>query len=213
MNVVVTGLVADGTSDRALIPLLRLLLKEHLQIPFEEPQFIDVERHNLAGKIKHATEKYSLDVLFVHRDAENEEWEKRVAEIQGSTPIANQTPIVSVIPIKMTEAWLLTDVQAIRSAVGNPNSNVELPLPNHKKIEQSAAKKILLESLVIACEAGANRRRRFKPEQYRQRVAELVSDLDSLRKLPSFQRLEDDLIPHLEKLNQAAAIRAPKIKA
>lgn len=210
MTVVVTGLVADGTSDRALIPLIKLLLKEHLQIPFEEPQFIDVERHNLTEKIKHATEKFSLDVLFVHRDSENEDWDKRAKEIEKSTPTTNQIPIVPVIPVKMTEAWLLADAFAIRSAVGNPNSKVALALPNHKKIEQSSAKPILLEALAAACELGLNRRRRFKPEQYRQRVAELVSDLESLRKIPSFKRLEIDLIPHLQRLNQTSAIQAPK---
>lgn len=203
MQVITTALIADGTSDRALIPLLKLLLKEHLRLPFEEPQLIQGDSNDLQSKVHTALTKFSLDILFVHRDAENESWEKREEEIRNATPHNLKNKVVSVIPIKMTEAWLLTDPSAIRSAVGNPNSTEPLNLPKVSKIEASAAKKMLFDALTLASEFGAQRRRKFRPEQYRHRVAELTTDLNLIRQLPSFKRMEDQLVPVLTRLNAA----------
>jgi hypothetical protein len=204
MTIVTTGLIADGSSDRALIPLLKLLLREHLTLPFEEPQFIDWDENDLSSKIRTALDRFSVDILFVHRDAENEDWVLRAEEIQKAIPANNSQNIVFVIPVKMTEAWLLTDVSAIRQAVGNPTSTVNLNLPKAKKIEACAAKEVLLAAITAAREYGPQRRRNFKPEQYRHRVAELTSDLKLLRQIPSFKRLEDSLRPLLEHLNESA---------
>lgn len=204
MTIVTTGLIADGTSDRALIPLLKLLLDEHLHVPFEEPQLIRGDQNDLAAKVKYALSKFSLDILFIHRDTENETWEHREAEIRKAVPPDAPESVVFVIPMKMTEAWLLTDEAAIRKAVGNPNSKVDLCLPATKKIESCSAKEVLFNALTLAKELGAQRRRTFKPDQYRHRVAELTSDLKSLRQIQSFKRLEDTLTPCLTKLNNAA---------
>jgi hypothetical protein len=56
-------------------------------------------------------------------------------------------------------------------------------------------------ALTTACEHGAQRRRKFNPEQYRYRVAELTTDLVALRKIPSFRKLEMDLIDMLKQRN------------
>lgn len=203
MQIITTALIADGTSDRALIPLLKLLLREHLKLPFEEPQLIQGDSNDLQSRIHTALTKFSLDILFVHRDAENESWEKREEEIRSAIPLNLTSKVVSVIPIKMTEAWLLTDPSAIRSAVGNPNSIEPLNLPKPSNIEASAAKKVLFDALTLAKEFGAQRRRKFRPEQYRHRVAELTNDLKLIRQIPSFKRMEDQLVPVLTRLNAA----------
>ena len=203
MTIVTIGLIADGTSDRALIPLLKLLLKEHLLLPFEELQLIKGEQNDLASKVRYALDKFSLDILFIHRDTENKPWEDREAEIRRAVPDDRLDLVVFVIPVKMTEAWLLTDAAAIRRAVGNSNSKVDLELPTIKKIESCSAKEVLFKALINAKEHGAQRRRTFKPDQYRYRVAELTSDLKSLRQIQSFKRLEDSLILCLTKLNYA----------
>ena len=201
MQIITTALIADGTSDRALIPLLKLLLKEHLKLPFEEPQLIQGDSNDLQSKVHTALTNFSLDILFVHRDAENEPWERREEEIRNAIPPNLTNTVISVIPIKMTEAWLLTDPGAIRCAVGNPNSTEPLNLPKISKIEASAAKKVLFDALTLASEFGAQRRRKFRPEQYRHRVAELTTDLKLVRQIPSFKRMEDQLVPALTRLN------------
>lgn len=205
MQIITSGLIADGTSDRALIPLLRLVMQTHLNLPFEDPQLIQFEENDLKSKVHNALSNYTLDILFIHRDAENESWQNRQQEISGAIPPNATGNIVSVIPIKMTEAWLLTDEKAIRSAVGNVTSTASLNIPKISKLESCSAKKVLFDALTFASEYGAQRRRKFRPEQFRHRVAELTSDLSLIRQIPSFKRMEDQLIPVLLALNKAVA--------
>jgi len=108
---------------------------------------------------------------------------------------------VHVIPLKMTEAWLLTNESVIRQAVGNPTGKSKLNLPKIRNIEGCDAKFVLNEALVKASELGAHRRRKFNPEQFRHRVSDLTTDLSSLRKIPSFAKLESDLKLTLSNLN------------
>ena len=204
MTILTCALIADGSSDRALIPLIKLLLREHFQSPFEEPQLIQGDRPDLVSRIKDALDKFAIDILFVHRDAENENYRCRESEIQQAVPPGRTDSVICVIPIKMTETWLLTDAIAIRCAVGNPNSEVALPLPKADKLEACQAQDVLFGVLTIASELGAQRRRKFKPEQYRHRVAELTSDLKLLRQIPSFKRFEDALLHCLKKYGESA---------
>lgn len=197
MKILTTGLITDGTSDQALIPLLTSLLESLLpNTGFQPPQWIAPQgRKTLADRLAHALDpdQFHFDILFVHRDAENETFDKRALEISQATP-QGPHPVVCVVPIKMTEAWLLTSEAAIKQAVGNPQSKAKLKLPPVTKIEACDAKSILDTALTEAKELNTLRRRKFKPEQFRARVAEeLAIDLMPLRKVPSFRRLEQDL--------------------
>lgn len=208
MTIIRLGLITDGSSDRALIPIITLLLKKYLQLPYEPIEYITCDTNDLPTKVLDVANKYSLDILFIHRDSENESWEKRNLEIQDATPHSFVGRVIPVIPIKMTETWLLTDAKAICNAVGNPNSVINLALPTSKQLEKCAAKTVLLAALTSASELGTKRRRKFRPEQFRHIVAELTVDLTLLRRIPSFQRLEDALRPLLNTLNQTAPLPA-----
>jgi hypothetical protein len=201
MDTLSTGLIADGSSDQSLIPLLTTLLGELLpETRIETPQWIAPTNKNaLSEKIAYALdpENFQFDILFVHRDAENETIAKRVEEISQSTP-AGKYPIVCVIPVKMTESWLITSDKVIKEAVGNSHSQAKLALPAQNKIESCDSKTVLLAALTEASEYGAQRRRKFKPEQFRHRVAELTTDLTALRKISSFKKMENALIDILE---------------
>jgi hypothetical protein len=100
------------------------------------------------------------------------------------------------VPVRMTEAWLLTSEIAIRAAVGNPQGVAALMLPALAKVESVEAKTVLLRALELAKNLGPHRNRRFRPEAYRHRVAELLSDLTQLRQLPSFNHLESQVRAH-----------------
>ena len=82
----------------------------------------------LRRRIEASLELYPCDLLFVHRDAENRPIDQRAAEIVTAAE-GLQFPIVRVIPVRMMEAWLLTDEGAIRSAAGNPNGTDPLNVP------------------------------------------------------------------------------------
>ena len=201
MNTLSTGLITDGSSAQALIPLLTTLISELLpDTRFEPPHWVaPPDKNALSEKLAYALDptNFQFDILFVHRDAENESIAKRVEEITQSTP-QGQHPVVCVIPVKMTETWLITSEKTIKEAVGNPLAKTKLKLPAVSKIESCNSKDVLDKALTEACEYGTQRRRKFKPEYFRRRVAELTSDLTTLRKIPSFKQMEEALINVLQ---------------
>jgi hypothetical protein len=194
MTTINSVLIADGSSDRMLVPILQMLLSElSPNSAFNDIIFYSVRAGSLSERVAQAVTKYPCHILFVHRDAENQAAELRYAEISASRPILNGQKLVSVVPVRMTEAWLLVAPDAIRKSVGNNNKNAQLDLPEVKKIEACDAKEYLDQALISAVNLNSRRRRKFRPEEYRTRVAELLTNLDPLRKLPSFLRLETDL--------------------
>lgn len=150
---------------------------------------------NLRDRLSRAVQEYPCDVLFVHRDAEREPREKRVEEIRRAVVAAGVPACVPVVPVRMTEAWLLIEEGAIRRAAGNPNGEVSLPLPRLTSLETVAdPKKLLRSCLIQASEKTGRRLEQFErdlPDRV-QRVAELISDFAPLRQLPAFRDFENE---------------------
>jgi hypothetical protein len=192
-------LVADGSSDRVLVPLLEMLLDEHCPGPYRSPHFVELPAGlPLTDRIEQALDLYPCDLLFVHRDAEKAAPATRADEIQQAlTRFAHCPAAVMVIPVRMTESWLLVDEKAIRTASGNPSGKAALNLPGLAKIEALPdPKEVLFEALRTASELAPNRLRKFNPEEKRHRVTDLMDSLDRLRRLPSFQHLEHQIQQH-----------------
>ncbi len=199
--------MADGSSDhRVLLPIITLLLDEVFAGPF---RLVSAETLSgglsLEARLPQAVSLFPCDLLLVHRDAEGAPPDDREAEVERALRSANlKVRHVCMVPVRMTEAWLLVDAKAIRAAVGNPNGRADLQLPAPAQVESVPAKDRLITALEAAKELGLNRRRRFKPLQYRHRVAEEILQLTELKTLPSFQRFERDLRQRLAEFTDAA---------
>lgn len=199
MPALTSTLVADGSSDRVLIPLLELLLDEHCPGPYRSPHFVELPAGlPLIDRIRQALDLYPCDLLFVHRDAEKESPASRVEEIRDALARFGSAPVsVAIVPVRMTESWLLVDEKAIRTAAGNPSGKVVLNLPSTARIESLPdPKQVLFDALRTASELPPSRLRKFNPEGKRHRVTDLMDSLDRLRRLPSFQHLEHQLQKH-----------------
>lgn len=195
-------LLSDGSSDRALMPILTWLLREHSPHLPIQAQWADLGRlpkppKNLAEKIDRSLDLYPCDLLFIHRDAEGESYESRVAEInaalcQVTSPL--QASPICVIPIRMIEAWLLIDEQAIRKAAGNPNSKKRLDMPNADRLEDLPDPKEKLYDLFrLASELHGRRLKKFQIRDRVHRLADLIEDFSPLRQLSAFGKLESKL--------------------
>jgi hypothetical protein len=191
-------LITDGSSDRALMPILTWLLIElGVNIPIQ-PTWADFRRlHNppkkLEDRIQKAIALYPCDLLFVHRDAEKESRQKRVSEIHQAVNLIKEDvtfPVVCVIPVKMTEAWLLIDEKAIREAAGNPKGSQPLNLPKPSKTEELSDPKEILKGLLETARGHAPRRQQTVSIT---RIAELIDDFQPLKQLPAFRQLESEL--------------------
>jgi hypothetical protein len=183
-------LLADGSSDRALLPILVWSLREAMrEARFLEPEF-SVRRGTLSAAIERMMLEHRPDILFVHRDAEREALENRRAEIPYSHGV------VRVVPVRMTEAWLLFDEAAIRMASGNPNGRIRLDLPVLSRHEREPDPKAQLEALLLsACQLQGRRRRIFLRDIGKkiQRVADYIEDFAPLRSQSAFTAFERDL--------------------
>ena len=211
MQILRFTLVADGSSDQALLPILVWLLREHFgRIPIQ-PDFADLRRlqsppRELFERIAKGIELYPCDLLFVHRDAEREPIEKRREEIRDALErcAMDTPPIVCVVPVRMQEAWLLIDESALRKAAGNPQGRQPLDVPDPKSLEGLPdPKQVLHELLGTASGLGGRRLKRFNRDVGRHvhRVAEHIDDFSLLRELTAFQRVE----------SQVAALRQNRI--
>jgi hypothetical protein len=200
MTVLKTTLLSDGPSDRALLPVLNWLLQCKItRYSLQRTQWADWRNQkcppqSLEGKIRFTQEYYPSDLLFIHRDAEAQNPEVRRAEIRRAALDAGIAPSsVCIVPVRMTEAWLLLDERAIRKAAGNPGGSVNLSLPIQQRIENIPdPKDTLFEAIRTASEHTGRRLKSLPVEKLRHRVAELM-DYELLRSLSAFQCLENDL--------------------
>ena len=196
-------LLSDGPSDKALMPILTWLLRQHvpnlpIQPSWSDLRWLRTPPRELHERIRESIKLYPCDLLFVHRDAETTSLVERLSEINqavSNASVDRQMPaVICVVPIRMTEAWLLFDINAIRQAAGNPNGTVPLNLPTLSEIESIPnPKRVLRDILRTATELSARRRRRFDTNIAVQRIPECIEDFSSLRSLSAFIALEDEL--------------------
>lgn len=196
-------LLADGSSDRCLLRHLNWLIarstsKRDGSIALV-PQFADARGaasppKGLAARIEWSLVEAPCDLLFVHRDSEGEPESVRLDEIGAAVRELNlDVAHVAVVPVTMTEAWLLFDESAIRRAADNPAGTIALPLPSLKKTESADdPKTILRRALVDASEKTGRRLDQFKRDlSFRvHRVAEYIDDFTPLLQVPAFASLE-----------------------
>lgn len=227
-------LVCEGSSDDALKAHIEKLLIKHGATeagggdPFHgethdtpSPQTVRQSRQTpseLAKKVKRGLELFGApdrlpDLLFVHRDADhylNTEAagpEKRYDEIKNAVQVAGYNGLyVGIVPVRMTEAWLLANECEIRRVAGKPDNRCNLNLPALRGIERIGNPKQCLQELLL--QAGSPRGRRrikdFKSENkfgsHRRQLIENLPVGGPLERLPSWVRFRDDTIAALQVL-------------
>ena len=152
---------------------------------------------SLSEKIRLGVEFFPCDLLFVHRDAEKLPRVDRVGEIERAltdSPASTGVPAVCVVPVRMTEAWLLFDEDAIRSAANNSNGKTSLVLPRPALTEQETdPKRVLYKAIQDASELNARRRQKLNLSHCARRVSTLIEDFSPLRALPAFRAVEESV--------------------
>lgn len=196
------SLVSDGSSDAALLPILSWLLRESgvecaIQSSLADLRRLPEPPKGLDKRIRLALELYPCDLLFVHRDAERQPLQQRKNEIWDALHAMNDhfaRPWVCVIPVRMTEAWLLFDEATIRHAAGNRFGRQPLDVPSLSHLEDLPDPKAILHELLRQASGLQGRRlKQFRVTQSALRVSALAADFSPLRQLSAFQTLEADL--------------------
>lgn len=200
-------LITDGSSDKALLNIIKWLLDDlYPKLP-NKGEFADFGRQknpppkrDIASQIKRAQEFYPFDLLFYHRDAENNDKDiiiNRKSEVYKGVGDEN---IVCIVPIVMMESWLLFDECAIKKAAGNRNYKGKIYLPPLQKIEKETKPKDLLHKILKET-SGLKKRSlsKFNVHQAVHLVAENINDFSPLRNLSAFKIFEEDLKVAVEK--------------
>ncbi|MDE0364839.1 MAG: hypothetical protein OXP09_04630 [Gammaproteobacteria bacterium] len=179
-------IIADGGSDRILVPIIQWAI--HRLDPVVE--IIEPEFEKRIGGIEAFFEAYEFSTMlvFAHRDSENQSLVERAREFEG----LNLNRVVPVIPVRMSEAWLLIDGRAIAEAAGSPSTMVQVP--KLSQIEQIANPKELLDQhLFEAAGSPAGRQgKKFKRSKVERRinVASCISDYSPLESLSGFVQFQ-----------------------
>lgn len=122
----------------------------------------------------------NIDVIFIHRDADNAGILAREQEISvAAQGVVEMDRIIPVIPVTMLETWLLADSAAIKRVAGNGGykGNLEC-IPAIRQMENIPnAKQLLLDALCEASQTQGTRLRKFK-KRFPEMRARLTFDLD-----------------------------------
>jgi hypothetical protein len=199
MTELVYTLLAEGSSDKALMDILRWAIKHRLKDVPVQGHYADLRPlpkapRKLSERIHAAVDLYPCDLLFVHRDADAALPQQRKQEIRAAYEESGLSSprMVFVIPVRMTEAWLLLDEDAIRRASGNPNGKEPLELPRDPD-QLPNPKDVLGELLKQASGLAGRRRKRFRPEQCTGRIPGFMKEFAILRRLAAFVDFENEL--------------------
>jgi len=145
--------LSDGSSDRVLIPILQWMLDTHhakfdWQGSVADLSSLPNPPKTLEVRISTALEWFPCDVLFIHRDAEKQKPSLRREEIHQAVSASGiRKPWTPVVPVRMTEAWLLISESAVRETACNPKGMVTIDFPPIARLETIADPKNKLKEL------------------------------------------------------------------
>jgi hypothetical protein len=193
--------LADGPSDLPLSRHLEAIAAAagvDLAITSVDPDRLSGIPRTVEARLRFLL-KNGVDarIAFVHRDAESQDPAARRTEIlNGATAAGLTSPVVPVVPIRMTEAWLLLDENAIRRVAGNPRGTTPLGLPTASTVERVAdAKATLRAALLAASELSGRRKKQFVRDfgRHRALLIERLDPLGPVSTLSAWQQIVADM--------------------
>jgi len=209
-------LYSDGASNIVLKPILDWLLRQYLPQSAINGDWADLRllrnpppRSNIPERIKWSVKLYPCELLFIHRDAEGYLPDQRISEINEAVQtainnnyISSTLPVISIVPVRMLEAWFLFDIPAIRRAAGNPSGSQLIALPTFNTLENLPDPKAILHNLLrVASGLSGRRLASFNPHLTFHRIPSFIDDFGRLHGLSAFQKLENDIRQIIPSLN------------
>jgi hypothetical protein len=142
--------LGEGSSDSGITTHISRIAAQHGHSAVVTDPVADrlppPPRKSVTAKLQAVKElEGAYDLVAVHRDADTAGRPPRLAEIQSAVQLVMPgTPHVPIIPVRMTEAWLLLDEAEIRRVAGSPNGRTPLGLPKPRSVESIPDPKALL---------------------------------------------------------------------
>jgi hypothetical protein len=194
--------LGEGTSDEGIALHVERIAAEcgvdvAITVPRLEfvPGYLD---RSVAGKLLGIRRMGgTYDVVVVHRDGDRDGRDARLKEIRAAVEeVMPDVNHVCVIPIRMTEAWLVLDESAIREVAGNPNGREILGVPEPAIAEKIPDPKALLKELLVKASGLTGRRLRdfrTKFPVHRRLLLERLRPNGPVTRLTAWQQFDEDV--------------------
>ncbi len=214
---VIIGFTTEGITDvRFLESIIQRSFEDVAfecegQIEILPVQYIEKQRGDFVEAVKiyaQRAEKRGIMVLCVHTDADDAtDTNIFNYKIKPAFTAVDNAPgehfcknLVAIVPVQMTEAWLLSDKELLKAEIGTRKSNEDLGI--NKSPEIYADPKQTIETAIRIARQDLTKRRRRNLT-----IAELYSpigqkiSLNTLEKLPSYQKFKEAVRDAFRKLN------------
>ncbi|MEU9555602.1 hypothetical protein [Streptomyces fumanus] len=200
--------LSEGSSDQGLVAHVEgIAADQGVPVTVSAPDLRWLRSavgHSVPDKLRTARELGGVyDLAVVQRDADNGPPQTRRTEIaEAVREVWPRLAHVPVVPVRMLEAWLLLDEQAIREVAGNPRGRVPLDLPKATAVERIADPKQRLKE-TLAKASGCKGRRLAELQQRfprnRHRLLDLLDRNGPVSAVPSWQTFVSDLTSALRR--------------
>lgn len=213
-NILTIGYLGEGTTDERFIGNIIKRTFEELafeckgQIEVYEPRFIKVTQQHFVEQALEASKNAKwLNILCIHTDADAETDE--IAFQNKINPAINAIHthddncknIVAVVPIYMTEAWMLADRDLLRDEIGTDKTIEQLNLPTRlNQIERNTDPKKTIQDAIDFAFIDKPKRKKVDIGALYTPISQQI-DLSILENLSSYQKFKNASREALRALN------------
>jgi len=219
-NFILAGLFTEGTTDNRFLSsvverTLELVafdcsgdIETRLEIIHINNPGLSFNQQVLEAS-KQGYNKYSIHLLFVHTDADDvnddNTFNSKIIPVQQL--ISQQSAdvvcknIVAIIPVQMTESWMIADKELLKSEIGIDKTNAELEI--HLNPETIHNPKHVIEEIIRVSKEDETKRKRnrgLKISNLYQIIGQKI-ELSELEKLSSYNKFKLSLITSLKEMN------------
>jgi hypothetical protein len=222
MSTLVLALYVEGNADERFLPIIvqraaqNILLREgrtaidvlqpHVVVPDEPPP----DRATAILAVARKTAGYHA--LIIHADADHPSPERALRErvrpgldrIEFAHKAGNAVcgTTIPLVPVQMTEAWMMADAEALRAVIGTRLASDQLGLPGRPHaVESDPDPKQTLRDIVHRALADRPRRRRHVDRADLDEPLARQIDLARLETIPAYRQFIEDLRSALQSLH------------
>jgi hypothetical protein len=217
MKQLLIGLYTEGPTD---IRFLKSVIKRSFEeICYECPgdmeifdiQEINIDKSSFTEDVINASRKgvkdFGIMILCVHTDADdnsdnnayNNKINPALTEIEKTAEDICKI-IVPLVPVQMTEAWMLADKELLKKEIGTHKNDTELDI--YKNPEQYSDPKDVIKNVIrIASQERTRRHRKDMTisDMYLS-IGQAIS-IDKLKQIASYNKFQENIRNALKQLN------------
>lgn len=214
MNILTIGYTAEGSTDvRFLGNIIKRTFEEIAfecegEIEIFEPQFFPGEGNSFVEETLDVSKKAAnsgIMVLCVHTDSDDRDDQRvrgtKILPAWAAIEVCSDNNccknLVAVVPVRMTEAWMLADMNLLMEEIGGGQA-LSISNPEGIADPKDLIKTVIREAFEEL--SRRQRRRRVEIDELYQPIGKRV-DLGLLRSLPSYQRFFNEAREALRRLN------------